>query len=265
MGLFILFCPIVGPCYLALSETCYRILFSRKRGEVNVDELSFHKDRVEILVPADVEGSQNKVPIGDALLASNKSNARKVMLDVLKTDYDLFLSEIATAVEHTDSEVSHYAASAISDIISEFKKQERKLLEHFGDTKDMKTAEEYSNFVCSFLEKNILPESEQKIYLVNLESLLKGMFIQKEFELIYEYYERLMILLMEQGWDDKINEWINLAKEQSLNELGIYKALMNYYYHIKDRDRLLETLNRLKASNVELDSETLDFIRYIRV
>jgi len=123
MSIFMIICPLIGPLYLFFSWIIYEIYFKRRKIDVCIAELSLRKEKIDVISKPNMRSALNKVPLEEALIVSDKKSTRKLLLDVLREDSNGSLKTILKAIEHKDSEVSHYAASAISDIINEFKKE----------------------------------------------------------------------------------------------------------------------------------------------
>jgi hypothetical protein len=109
-SLLMLLCPIVGPVYVLFSRVLMFIFF---RKPVNLEDVIFSKERESILVNAEEEKERNIVSITDALIISGKEDSRDLLLDVIKRTPRTTLRSIAQALDSTDSELSHYAASII--------------------------------------------------------------------------------------------------------------------------------------------------------
>ena len=56
------------------------------------------------------------MPVKEALLVSDVQDKRRVMLDVLKGEYEKSLTVITDALENPDTEISHYAATSLFPI-----------------------------------------------------------------------------------------------------------------------------------------------------
>ena len=123
MSCFMFLVPIAGPLYLALSSLIYEGYFKNKKEVVNIEELSFSKKKIEHLEKENIESALNKVPIQEALQVSDAKNTRRLLLNVLKEDTEDYIQVINQATANKDSEVSHYAATALSDIINKFKQK----------------------------------------------------------------------------------------------------------------------------------------------
>jgi len=263
MSIFMIICPVVGPLYLFFSWLIYEIYFKRKAAEISIEELSLKKERIEVILKPDMKSALNKVPLEEALIVSDKKSTRKLLLDVLRENSEDSLSTIFKAVEHKDSEVSHYAATAISDIINEFKKREKQLREKYNkDKRNREICNEYANYLFDFLSQRILSTVEQRFYCDLFEKLVITMEEYLPSEISGELYNKLVSILLDLGENEKGKTWVEKALVNNENELESYKAGLKYYYVNNDRNKFLLLMEKLKKSDVLLDHDTLEMIRF---
>ena len=126
----IFICPVVSEIFLVCGNLVYKIL---SRKEVDMSDISFSRERVEILSPADFNRDINIVPMRESLSISDVKRRRRMILDVLKKDSRKSIGKIAMALDNPDSETSHYAASIITDALSEFRDTVQNMMRNFKD------------------------------------------------------------------------------------------------------------------------------------
>lgn len=265
MTLFILFAPIVGPLYLGVSAILYEVYFKRRKEILNIEELSFRKDKIELTEKDTLESALNKVPITEALLVSGAKSTRRLLLNVLKEDTKSFVYSINEATSNRDSEVSHYAATAITDIINKFKQKEKYLKAHYEeDPTNEVAAEMYWIHISEFLQTRVLPRVEQERYFRILEELTLSLEDQTEWIVTGEMYYQLVLTSMVAGKMDRAQIWVDKALDNSPDDLYSYKAGLKYYYESNKIEQYKELLNKLMESRVRLDNETLELVRFYK-
>lgn len=263
MSIFMIICPLVGPTYLFFSWFVYKIYFKRRESDISIEELSLRKEKIEIILKPDMRSALNKVPLEEALIVSDKKSARKLLLDLLREDSTGSLNTILKAVEHQDTEVSHYAASAISDTINEFKIREKKLREKYDkDKENIQLCNEYVQYLNDFLSQKILSAPEQRLYCNLFEKLIITIEKHLPSEISGELYNKLVCILLDIGENDKAKVWVEKALTNYENELESYKAGLRYYYTNKDRSKFLSLMEKLKKSDVLLDPDILELVRF---
>lgn len=263
MSFFLLLTPIIGPIYLGFSAVIYEFYFKHRREIINIEDLSFSKEKIETIVKDDVQTALNKVPIEEALEVSNVQNTRRLLLNVLKEDTDNFIHSINKATSNPDSEVSHYAATAITDIISKFKQNEKILKMNYEENpKNMEAAELYWQHLSEFLNTGVLPRVEQERYFSILEKLTLRLELDGVSCLSGENYYVLTNLSVKLGKLERAQIWVEQAFKLFENDLYSYKAGLKFYYEAKKFDQFKILLERLMEVDVPLDYETLELIRF---
>lgn len=263
MTLFILVAPVIGPLYLGVSAVLYELIFKHRTKILSLEDLSFRKDKVEWIAKDDMESALNKVPIEEALLVSGVHSTRRLILDVLKEDTGSYVHSISQATDNRDSEVSHYAATAITDIMNRFKHEEKKLRKTYEeDPTDEVAAEMYWYHIINFLETGVLPRVEQERYFKILEDLTFNLQEEMEAVVTGEKYYRLTLMGMRTGKMDRAQLWVEEALAKRADDLHSYKAGLEYYYESNQIEQYKVLLNKLKESTIRLDEETLELVRF---
>lgn len=263
MAIFMIIAPVVGPLYLFISWFIYEVYFKNRKGILSIEELSFKQDRVEVIVKDDIQSALNKVPVEEALIISSIQSTRKLILDILKEDTSAYINSIYSAIDSKDSEVAHYAAAAITDIMDKFKEKEKILKEAYNkNNKDSEIAQVYWKYINEFLNTNILPKVEQERYLGILEKLTIN--LEKDIPSIISgetYYEIVNICINLQNMEEA-EIWVNKALDNRGEDLESYKAALKFYYSNGNMDKFLNLLKYIMESNIRLDNETLELVRF---
>lgn len=265
MTLFLLFCPVIGFGFLSLTWLVYRLHFSKNEDMVNLEELSFNKDKLEMILAPKLSEEENIVPIEEALIIQDKYIKREVLLKLLKSDFEKSLNFIANAVENEDGEVSHYAAAAITEKIAEFKALERKLSEEVKKAEHTQEAYlYYIDYVYHFLKFHILSVPEHAAYsrkLVERIKDLENLFPEAVNGRIIRWVIKNAIELKDYECAEFWLQWGLLKRSE---DLDVYKAGLEYYHNRENYIEFSRLLNQLKSTNIILDSQMLELVRYYR-
>lgn len=201
------------------------------------------------------------VPIEDALVASQHQDRRQALIEVLKQDTINYIEVLQRAVNNEDTETSHYAVSAIM----EFK---RKLLialqdlevRYEQDQNHAETAKAYIEVLAAYVNSGFLDERTKRKYQYTYLSVLTNYLERHEKE------EQLLAAKLE----TEIELGIYAEAEQTalqyveyfpLSEQA-YMALLKYYFIVRSRRKLEQTLNRLKNSPIRLSNAGLTAVRF---
>ena len=123
-ALVMVLCPIAGPVFLLLSTVFFKVLF---RKEVDLADVVFSKDKVQAMDRGDDDRERNIVPLEEALAISDSQSLRTLMLNILRGDISESLAAIAEALNSSDTEAAHYAASVLRDELNDFRANVQRL------------------------------------------------------------------------------------------------------------------------------------------
>lgn len=260
ISLMMLLCPLVGGLFLGLSSLLYVFYFSK---QANLHEISFNKERVQVITPPDEVTDLNTVPLEEALLVSDKGNMRRSLLNVLKSDFDNSLAAISAALESEDTETSHYAATVIMDVTAKFIKTTQSMqVEYDKQPDNTELASMYADYIYQFLETGILSEIEVKTYTHLYVQLVGSLYTHGRQEVKGQDYRRAVSLLMDQKESDEALMWAKRAVENLPQNLDARISLLKVYHETGQREYFLEALESLKASDIVLNKEAIDLVRF---
>lgn len=262
IGVILLIAPVYGICFMLVSYLFFCGLKYTKTASIHPEELSFRKEKIKILEGDSLQRGLNKVPIEEALLTSDSENTRKVLLDVLKADFESSIPILAKAIESEDTEVAHYASAAISDVLSKFKRKQKELDELYcSHSEDEALLTAYRNYLFEYLSYRIFPETEENYYLKRYGELMEAAFAHLKETLEAEDYENWIYLLLEYEKEAEAKKWLSRLKEAFPESLSAYKAELEYLYRF-DRQNFGAGLEKIKASPIMLDETALEWMRF---
>lgn len=261
--LFLLFAPVVGGLFLLCAEGMNLLLFRKRDDRLNQSELSFSKNKIRVITDADIEREADHVPVEEALLVSDKFSKRKVFLELLKKDdFENSLDTIKDAVENDDMEISHYAATFVTDAVNRYKKKELQMRMLCMNSQEINDRISYIRYLCEILGYHIFSIPEQRSYLGRLEEQMKTLREENPFALDGEMLSNLISYWEELGDCTKVKEWMLSARLLSEDDLEAAKLCLQYYYRHGKQREFFELLEAVKQSSLELDNEALEWVRY---
>ncbi|WKY48297.1 hypothetical protein Q5O24_02920 [Eubacteriaceae bacterium ES3] len=265
VGGMMIICPILGPFIFAVSYLLMQIFKRTNVAFLSREELSFNREKVKVQLGDDLQRGLNKVPVEEALLESSNENMRRVLLDVLKTDIEGAVPILVDAVNSEDSEVSHYASSALSDVLAKFKRSQKKYDELYWQNEfDQELLKDYTQLVLKYLSFGILSDMEQNQYLDLYEKLMRKRHQDFKEGLAAEEYEEWILLLAKSGRPEQANKWLSLLNIAHPVHLATWRAKIKFYYGQQDYVLFEKTIRDIKNSSVFLDAETLEIVRYFQ-
>ena len=127
-GKYIIFLLLLLPglplLYFFLSRLFTKLLF---RKPMDLSAITPEKNKVQAPAKADEEKEKNMVPLEEAMAVAEKSESRVLVLDIVRRDISQSLSTILLALNSSDSEVAHYAASILQDSLGTFRENVNRL------------------------------------------------------------------------------------------------------------------------------------------
>lgn len=254
-----LVCPGIGPFFFFLSFLLYKC-FSQA---MDLEDVIFNKEKVETFRHPDEEMERNMVSLEEALVITDKSNLRNLMMNVIRGDYRNMLSSISKALDSEDSETAHYAASVLQDVLNEFRVTAQ------NRYTEACTEAENQTELCTELIEYLNPVLEQRI-LTNLEQRSMVELMDKTGQILYdrnkdqissEAYEMISLRLLELKDYERCKIWCDRAREQYPNSLASYTCQLKLYFSSGNREAFLHVMQELKQSDIMIDHETLELIR----
>lgn len=260
MLLFALLCPVIALSFIFLSWLYRKFLFKKN---IVISDLSFSTEKKQIIESPNFEKEINVVSIEEALIISDKQDKRRVILDALKEDSNKSITMIANALDDEDSETSHYAASVLADVKSDFKitvqQMSEKLKEFPNDEEIMILMLDYIN---SFIEKKVLSEIEEETYIDQFEQLMSHMYKLRKEAITGVRYRQLITHLLSVKRSSEAITWAERAIVQLPKDLNVYKGNLKLYYEIGYKDKFFELLSQMKKSSMDYDSESIDIMHF---
>ncbi|MBD9257208.1 MAG: hypothetical protein EGR99_01370 [Faecalibacterium sp.] len=165
--------PLWGPLCVLLLHTSNRLTGGCSREQM-LEKLRINEEMHKNILVADDEGKEAVVPLEEALLVNSPAQKRKLILSVLTDDPAGYYDLLQQARMDNDSEVVHYASTALSQITKEadlkLQKQEQR---YASAPDDAAVREEYCDYLESYLDSGFVQGQAAEIQYHQLEQLLK--------------------------------------------------------------------------------------------
>lgn len=259
LAVFMFFCPVAGPLFLALGTVGYYLFFD---SSIDLAAITFSKERVEVLERPDEESEMNLVPMEEAIMIENKESLRQLLLTVLRGDMSKSINAVTKALNSSDSEASHYAASAIMDITAEFQKTIQKFQAQLTENpEDLEVNQLYIEYLIQMLNTNFLSKMELKTYVYELEHVCIAFYDHTPSGMKVEHMSGLIGLLTKIGDLQAAEPWLERIQKDYPDDMEMYRCALHFYYDTKNKIKFFELLTSLKQSDVTVDKDLLEMIR----
>lgn len=263
-----LLCPLVGAAILVFGLMLNWVVYWR---EAELADVLFSKERVRPLMPAEEQRESNLTPVEEAVAVMDQSNLRDMMLNVVRGNMRASAPAIAMALESSDSEASHYAATALQSLLNEFrtsvqKNYERITAEPVEDTPKenaarMELAMETVELITEFLPHRLLTEGEHRRYAALLDDLCEWLLEVAPERLTVSHYEAVSMQLLEVKDYETCRKWCLRAYAAYPEKLEAYACQLKLYFMNGEREKFFRVLRELRSSDIPIDKETLELMR----
>lgn len=259
LSIFIFLCPIASEIFLGLGTLLYRIFFD---SSIDLAAITFSKERVDVLEHPDMDEEINLVPMEEAIMIDDKESLRQLLLTVLRGDVSKSISAVSKALNSSDSEASHYAASAIMDIMNDFQNTLQKFHAQLeANPDDREVNQLFIEYLIKMLNANFLSDLEIKTYVYMLQSNCETVFQKDPAILRPEYYTSVVNLLMRIGDIQTASQWVGRLQQNYPDNMEMYRCALHFYFDTRDKDSFFNYLNQLKKSDISIDKDLLELIR----
>ncbi|MBR1477156.1 MAG: hypothetical protein IJ608_04235 [Lachnospiraceae bacterium] len=257
--------PIFGPIYIFLSWALFVLFF---REPVDLEAVIFSKERVRTFMHAEEDRERNLASIEEAIEITDKGSLRALMMNVVRGDIQNSLSSIALALNSSDTETAHYAASVLQDALNDFRASVEKQKDNIYNCEDPDSRSIYCEMLIDYmnqvLEQGVFTDMEQRTYVRELDGIGDFFYETDREHMTSAQFEAITLRLLEIGDYDGCKKWCDRAEYHFPNTLATYTCQLKLYFNSGQKNRFFDVIEQLKHSQVVIDSETLELIRVFR-
>lgn len=156
MSVVALLLPFWGVLIVLIIQ--FRLFFRTKSNvDIGVDKLKLESELYRSVTVNEKKVAANTVPIEEALVVNSARERRSIIMDVLNDNPVEYISFLQKAGNNEDTEVVHYAVTAMVEISKEndYKLQEFER-RHAMDPDNLTILAEYTGFLWSCLSQNLM-------------------------------------------------------------------------------------------------------------
>ena len=177
MFFVVLLIPFWGTLLVMLLH--FQIAFSADGGrEIGVEKLRLESELYKSIAVDDRAVSTSTVPIEEALLINSARDRRNIIMDVLNDNPKEYVSFLQKAGNNDDTEVVHYAVTAMVEISKENDEWLQMYAARYEqDPEDIVLLTEYADFLWECLSRNLM---QGQVEVLNRELFSK--LIEKKIE-----------------------------------------------------------------------------------
>lgn len=207
------------------------------------------------------EQELNIVAVEEALLISDVSVRRKVLIDILKQDAMQFIDVLKTAVTNEDTETSHYAVTAVIEVKRELTNLLQKLSVEFGQNpNDALVTKTYADVIREYLRSGFLDAQSTKQYQMTYIQLMQQLIhLHEATEDVFQEKIKMELTVNNPIAAEKT---VALFKQQFPLCEEAYLSAMSIHFATRSYEKLNAELEALKSISITLSNKTLTTVRY---
>jgi len=265
-----LLCPVVGGLAFLIGFLAFKLFMSK---EIDLAAVVFSKERVKTVSKGNEERDRNLVPLEEAIAVTNKNEMRSLMLNVIKGDYKRSLNSISLALNSSDSETAHYAASVLLDELNDFRAQVQTEFEAIkeatgkGQSEDkvdeslIKRCMRLIPYMNQMLSQNVFTEMEQDNFVRIMHETGQILYEKDKSRMDALSYENICARLLDVKEYLLAETWCQRLLEAYPSTLAAFTCRLKLYFTTHKKEEFFQVLRDLQDSNIIIDQETLELIR----
>ncbi len=252
--IFGLFIPFLG------------VLLPHKKQEGDLDDVFDHdveniRNDIRYEKIVEIEKEINYVPLDEAIILNNASVKRELILDLSKNDARGYLGFLRLAMEDSDMETSHYAASLIMEVNRTFQSKIQKcIINYNADPTNVDNLKSYVDIMEQYYNSGLLDENNEQKYALEYSKLM-GELLQSGYYSEKLFKEKINIDIKLDKLDNLFS-WVSMYKEKYPESEAPYLLTMKYYYYMNDIAGIKQVLGFLEQSHINKTLKGEDMIRY---
>lgn len=232
-----------------------------------------------------VSNTKDIIPVQDALVLNDEKIKRSVIINALKGDSYQYLDFLMKALKDKDTETSHYAATAVTEIKRNLTLSIQDLEQQYNDNKsDLSALSPYADVLKKYNRNGLLDTSDLTVMISYADALKKynnsGLLDKSAYKKNLVIYKNLLeeIVITHKSqqyfYEEVINTNIELEDfdkavfycheffRQFKNNETPYLLMMKMCFIKKNKTMFNSELQKLRESNVILSKDTLKLIRF---
>ena len=257
--------PYVGFIILLFILICEKLVSTDHGREVLKRESKYEKSISLLVRAAELEHKKDLIAAEEALILNSNSVKRELIKDILKKDTYKYRTILLNALMDEDTETSHYAATAITQMKGKLTILIQKFeAEYEKNPKNQENADMFLKALKDYIESNIIDSKE----IIKLKYMYRWVLeeYKQNFEFTETHFEELIktcINLKEYKKALDYNyEFKEKFKEKFKDDIKPYILLLEIYYYLKDKKSFNDVILEIRNSSLKLDNYSLDLLRF---
>lgn len=253
--------PFLGIIYI-LSIYLFKAFIKSDNGNYLIDKENEYDRNISLLIrEAELKNKKDLIPIEDALNLNDHNIKRNLVIEMLKEDSYKYLEFLLKALKDEDSETSHYAATAITQLKSKLTVAIQDMeVEYYKNSKNKEVSKEYIKSLKECIDSNLIGEKERTRLTYSYKLALENYI--RDIEDDENYLNELIKIYIDIKNYDKAIIYSYKYIKTFIKSYKPYMFLLEVYYILNDKKNFDKVIKSLRESDIKLDKEGLDILRF---
>ncbi|MBR3966291.1 MAG: hypothetical protein IKJ91_04360 [Clostridia bacterium] len=228
-------------------------------AEIGVEKLKLESELYKS-VTVDEKKADTAIPIEEALLINSARERRSIIMDVLNDNPSDYVEFLQKAGNNDDTEVVHYAVTAMVEISKENDYMLQKLdAEHNADPDDMETLSRYIDFLWSCLSQNLM---QGQVEVMNRELFYQLMSKKIAVDGDISDYSRLIENELKRKNYDSAGELVGAMKEKWPESEEYILLKIQYLASLGKGSEIKDFVKETENGHIYLSSKTKEALAF---
>lgn len=254
-----LFLPFWGVLLIVVLR--FQIGF-RKDGVkgVGVEKMKLESALYQSMTVDEKKVADKTVPMEEALLINSSGERRSMILDVLNDNPREYMEFLQKAGDNDDTEVVHYAVTALVEISKENDARLHELeMQYAANPKDREVLENYTSFLWNCLSKNMMQGQVEKMNRELFATLMKEKLLQGGS--VSDFVQSITNDLKRGNYTEAA-EGLDWMKREFPGEEAYYLMEIQYLAAIKRGEEIRQVLSEIKDHEVYISAKGKEVIAF---
>ncbi|MDB8794819.1 hypothetical protein PN290_01685 [Romboutsia sp. 1001216sp1] len=259
--LLIIAIPFLGIIYI-LFIYLFKAFIKSDNGNYLIDKENEYDRNISLLIrEAELKNKKDLIPIEDALNLNDHTIKRNLVIEMLKEDSYKYLEFLLKALKDEDSETSHYAATAITQLKSKLTVAIQDMeVEYYKNSKNKEVSKEYIKALKECIDSNLIDKKERTRLTYSYKLALENYI--RDIEDDENYLNELIKIYIDIKNYDKAIIYSYKYMKKFVQSYKPYMFLLEVYYTLNDKKNFEKVIKSLRESDIKLDKEGLDILRF---
>lgn len=245
---------------------CLLLLEIRTRGkqeihaEVGIEKLKIN-DAVHRSILLEEDSMEDRVvPLEEAFLINEPSTRRELMMEVMYENPDDYVRQLKEARTNDDTEVVHYAVTALAELQKDYDLQFQELdweMEKNPDSEDI--LDRYLQLLNQYLASDI-PEGNARMLVLRTYSNMLGKKLERT-ENIGLWKQKIQVDLQIGEYAAAYEEIQKVLEQWTKDETG-YLLLIQYYSAVHNREGIDRVMGTMRRRRIHLGPEGRQMVQF---